>query len=84
MIFHRRSCNTAFVIGNKQTIQFGGISDSLRCAKTDDRMDSLALTQIEHFDGVIAERTNKQSFTGRIEREMVDPSFDTRQWERLL
>jgi len=40
-------------------------------------VDSLALTQIEHFDGVIAERTNKQSFAGGIECEMVDPSFDT-------
>jgi hypothetical protein len=38
---------------------------------------AFALTQIEHFDGVIAERTNKQSFANGIEREMVDPSFDT-------
>src|SRR6476620_1245556 len=76
--------NTAFVIGNKQTIQFRGISDSLRCGETGDRVDSLAFTQIEHFDGVIAKRTNKQPFAVRIEREMVDPSFDTRQWERLL
>jgi hypothetical protein len=40
-------------------------------------VDSLALTQIEHFDGVIPERTNKQSSAGRIEREMVDATFNT-------
>jgi len=38
----------------------------------------------EHFDDVIAERTNKESFAVRIEREMVDPSFNTRQRKRLL
>jgi hypothetical protein len=39
--------------------------------------------QIEDFDGVIAERADKQSFSGRIKPEVVDASFDTRQWDRL-
>jgi hypothetical protein len=41
-------------------------------------MNSFALSQVEHFDGVIAKCTNKQSFASGIEREMVDASFDTR------
>jgi hypothetical protein len=41
-------------------------------------VDPFALTQIEYFDGVIAERTNKQSFANEIEREMVDATFNTR------
>jgi hypothetical protein len=39
---------------------------------------ALALAQIEHFDGVVPERTNKQSFASGIKREMVYASFDTR------
>ena len=46
-------------------------------------MDSLALAQIEHFDGVVAERANEQSLPRSIECEMVDATFDFRQWERL-
>ena len=47
-------------------------------------MDPLALVQINNFDGVIAERTNKQSFASRIKREMVDPPFDARERDRLI
>ena len=47
-------------------------------------MDSLALTQIDHFNGVVAERANEQSFAGRIEREMVDPSFDASTMESFV
>jgi hypothetical protein len=47
-------------------------------------VDALTLLQIEHLDGVIAERAHEQSFASWIEREMVDASFDTRQWDRLF
>ena len=46
-------------------------------------MDSLPFTQIEDFDRVVAERTNEQSVTGSIKREMVYSSFDSRQRDRL-
>ena len=68
--------NTAFVIRNKETIEPRDVSDSLRRTETSDRVKSLALAQIEHFNGVIAERANEQSFAGGIKRKMIDPPFD--------
>lgn len=69
--------NPSFVLSNKQTIHVRGITESLRCSETRDGVNALARSQIEYFDRVIAERTNKQPFPGRIEREMVETSFDT-------
>ena len=77
MIFHRKSCKYRLCHWQQNTIEFRDIGDSLRCAEAPDRMNSFALSQVEHFDGVIAKRTNKQSFASGIEREMVDASFDT-------
>src|SRR5438876_2941059 len=37
--------NSTLVICNKEAIEFGDINDSLRCAKTGDRANSLAFTQ---------------------------------------
>jgi hypothetical protein len=41
-------------------------------------VNPFAISQVERFDGVIAERTNKQSLASGIEREMVNASFDAR------
>jgi hypothetical protein len=46
-------------------------------------MDSLAFAQIEHFNGIVAERTNEQPVAGSIKREMVYSSFNSRQRDRL-
>ena len=84
MIFIVDLANTAFVICNKDAVEFRDVGNSLWCTKAGNRVNSVALAQIENFDGVIAERTNKQSFASEIEREMVDPSFDTRQRDCLF
>jgi len=76
--------NTAFVIRNKQTIQFRGISDPLRCTETGNRMNSLPLAQIENFDGVIAECADEQSLTRGIQRHVIDASLNSRKRDRLL
>jgi len=47
-------------------------------------MDSLALAQIENFNGVVAKRANEQSLPRRIECEMIDSTFNSRQSDRLL
>jgi hypothetical protein len=47
-------------------------------------VDSLAFAQIENFHAVVAKRADEQSFTRRIERKMIDPTFDSREWDRLL
>src|SRR5438552_2600458 len=50
---------TAFVICDKETIKLGDINDSLRCAKAGDRANSLAFTQIQHLDSVVAKSADK-------------------------
>jgi hypothetical protein len=47
-------------------------------------MNSLALAQIDNFNGVIAECGNKQSFAGRIVSEMIYSSFHCSQRDRLF
>ena len=76
--------DTSIVICNEDAVQLRDVGDSLRRAKVGNRMDSFALEQVEHLDGVVAERTNEQSFAGGIKREMVYSSFDSRQRDRLL
>ena len=46
-------------------------------------MDSLAPAQIENFNGVITECTNKQSVAGGIELHVVDATLDARQPNRV-
>jgi hypothetical protein len=47
-------------------------------------MRSLAFAQIDHFDGIVAERANEQSFAGSIEPEVIYSPFDSGQRDRLL
>jgi glycerophosphoryl diester phosphodiesterase len=46
-------------------------------------MDLVTFAQIEHFNRIVAERTNEQSFSSGIEREVIYSSFDARQLDRL-
>src|SRR5262249_1916905 len=70
--------NTPFVICNEKPIEFWNIGNSLRCPKTRDRVEALALAQIDYLNRVVAQRAHEQSFTSGIGREMVDASFDAR------
>jgi hypothetical protein len=47
-------------------------------------MDPLAFADIEHFDGVVAERANEQSCASGIEREVVYSSFNSGQRDCLF
>jgi hypothetical protein len=47
-------------------------------------MDALAFAHVEHFDGVIAQRADEQSFACGVEIEVIDPPFYSRQRDRLL
>src|SRR5439155_24339378 len=76
--------NSTFVIGNKETVDFREIGDSLRRAEAGDGMDSLSFPQVEDFDRVVAERAHEQSFIRGVEIEVVDPSLDARQRDCLL
>src|SRR5207253_10763996 len=51
--------NPSLVIRNKEAIEFGHINDSLRCANAADRANSLAFTQIQYLDSVVAKCADK-------------------------
>ena len=51
--------NPTFVIRNKKAIEFGDINDSLRCTEAGDRANSLAFTQIQYLDSVVAKCADK-------------------------
>src|SRR6476646_7692462 len=70
------------IVGDKQST--GDISDALGRSQTADGVNPRALMQINHLDGVVPERANKQSFARIIESEMIDPPIDSRQRNRLL
>ena len=76
--------NAAFVICNKQSIEPWNISDALWGAEAGDRMNSLSFAEIHNFNAVVTESANEQSFTGGIECEMVNSSFNARQRNLLL
>jgi hypothetical protein len=42
-------------------------------------MDPLAFANVNYFNAVVAERAHEQSLAYRIETEMIDPAFDSRQ-----
>jgi len=70
------------IVRDKQTS--GNISNALGRSEAADGMNACALTQIDHLNSVIAERANKQSLSHKIEVEMIDPPFDSRQRKPLL
>src|SRR4029077_19735165 len=70
--------DTSVVIRNEDAVQLRDVGDSLRRAEANNGMDLLAFAQIEHFNRIVAERTNEQSFGGGIEREVIYSSFDSR------
>jgi hypothetical protein len=47
-------------------------------------VDALAFAQVEHFGTVVAKRTDKESFACGVEIEVIYPSFDSGQRDRLL
>lgn len=47
-------------------------------------MDSPDFAQIEHFNGIVAERANEEPLTSGVESEMIDPSFDSGKWDCLF
>jgi hypothetical protein len=76
--------DSALIVCDKETVELGGISNALRCTEASNGMDSLALAQIEHFNGVITERAHEQSFALCVEIEVINSSFDSGQRDRLL
>src|SRR5205823_6453048 len=51
--------NSTFIIRDEQAIQLRNKGNTLRRSKTTDRVNALAFVQVDHFDSVIAQRTNK-------------------------
>jgi len=47
-------------------------------------MGSLALVQIEHFNGVVAQRAHEQALARCVKGNVIYSSFDSRQRDRLL
>jgi hypothetical protein len=47
-------------------------------------VDALAFAQVEHFDSVVAERADEQSFASDVEVEVIYPSFYSGHRDRLL
>ena len=76
--------DSIFIVCNKETIEIGDVNNSLWRTKTGDRVNSLAFVQIEHFDSVVTKRADEQSFARRIDCEVIDATFDSRQRDRLL
>src|SRR5207237_9715820 len=70
------------IVRDKQTS--ANISDALGRSEAADGMNVRALMQINHLDGVVPERANKQSFARTIESEMIDPPFDSSHRNLLL
>lgn len=70
---------TVLIVRDEKTIELRNVTDTLRCAETGNGMNAFALSQIDYFKAVIAERTDKQSFARGIERKMIDPPFHARQ-----
>ena len=51
--------NSTFIIRDEKAIQLRNKGNTLRRSKTTDRVNALAFVQVDHFDSVIAQRTNK-------------------------
>ncbi len=47
-------------------------------------MDALAFAQVEHFGSVVTKRADEQSFVRGVKIEMIDPSFHSRERDRLF
>ena len=47
-------------------------------------MDALTFAQVEHLDTVVPQGTDEQSFSGRIEVEMIDSPFNSGERNCLL
>jgi hypothetical protein len=71
--------NPVLVIRDEKTIELGDVTDSLRRAQAGNGTNALAFSQIDYLDTVVAERTDEQTFARRVESEVIDPSFDTRE-----
>src|SRR4051812_23572350 len=74
----------AFVARHKQAIQPGYVGDSLRRPKTGDGVNAPVLAQVDYLDGIVAEGTDEEPFTCRVDIHVVDAPFYSRQRNRRL
>src|SRR2546421_780522 len=69
--------------GHEELLDVGGIEDALRLAEAGDTAQPLARSEIDHFHGIVLEGGDKQPMAFEVNGEMVQPSGDFRQRDRL-
>ena len=69
----------ARAVGHRNRRPIGHAANPLRLVESRQAAKVGAILHVDHFDGVVGERSDEQLVAGCIQRQMVHPSFDARQ-----
>src|SRR6516164_327206 len=72
----------ALTVGNSNALRIGHDGNALRLPKPWQASYPPSALDVDHFDGVVAERGDVQPLCGKIERKVIDASFDARKIDR--